>query len=60
MEVLKLTMPRHLSIHIQKFRLKMTAREMMNFVHFFLLMMGDLIPKYEEKIKENSSNQYKQ
>lgn len=33
------------SIHIQKFHLKMTAREMMTFVHFFSLMIGDLIPK---------------
>jgi len=32
-------------IHIQKFHLKMTAREMMTFVHFFSLMIGDIVPK---------------
>ncbi|KAE9522645.1 hypothetical protein AGLY_016950 [Aphis glycines] len=34
------------SIHIQKFHLKMTAREMMTFVHFFLLMIGYIKPKH--------------
>jgi len=30
--------------NIKQFHLKMTAREMMTFVHFFSLMIGDLIP----------------
>lgn len=31
--------------HIKNKRLKMTAREMMNFIHFFPLVVGDLVPE---------------
>ncbi|XP_055626455.1 uncharacterized protein LOC129768690 [Toxorhynchites rutilus septentrionalis] len=34
--------------HLSKFRLKMTAREMMTFIHLFTLMIGDLIPEGNE------------
>lgn len=34
--------------HLNKFHLKMTAREMMCFVHLFPLMIGDLIPEDDE------------
>lgn len=30
--------------HLPKFHLKISARQMMCFVHFFPLMIGDLIP----------------
>ncbi|XP_008185631.1 uncharacterized protein LOC103310138 [Acyrthosiphon pisum] len=36
--------PNITELHLNKFHLKMTAREMMTFVHFFSLMVGDLIP----------------
>jgi len=31
--------------HLNKFHLKMSAREMMTFVYYFSLMIGDLVPK---------------
>lgn len=34
--------------HLSKFHLKMSARQMMSFVHFFPLMIGDLIPDDDE------------
>lgn len=34
--------------HLKKFHLKMSARQMMCFVHFFPLMIGDLIPEDDE------------
>lgn len=34
--------------HIKKFKLKMTASEMMSFVHHFPLMVGDLVPTHDE------------
>jgi len=40
--------PEITELHLSKFRLKMTAREMMTFVHYFSLMIGDLIPIYDE------------
>lgn len=40
--------PEITELQINKFRLKMTAREMMTFVHYFSLMIGDLIPMYDE------------
>jgi len=33
------------TIHLKKFHLKMSAREMMTFVHYFSLIVGDLIPE---------------
>jgi len=36
--------PNITELHLNKFHLKMTAREMMTFVQFFSLMVGDLIP----------------
>lgn len=35
-------------INLQKYHLKMSAREIMTFVHFFPLMVGDLIPENYE------------
>lgn len=35
-------------IHLEKKHLKMSAREVMTFVHFFPLMIGDLIPENDE------------
>jgi len=32
-------------LHLQKHHLKMSAREVMTFVHFFPLMIGDLMPE---------------
>ncbi|XP_050535222.1 uncharacterized protein LOC126902220 [Daktulosphaira vitifoliae] len=40
--------PPILSTHIDSFRLKMSAREMWTFVHFFSLMVGDLVPEDDE------------
>jgi len=40
--------PEITELHLNKCRLKMTAREMMTFVHYFSLMIGDLIPIYDE------------
>lgn len=34
--------------HLQNFHLKMSAREMMTFTHFFPLMVGDLVPENDE------------
>lgn len=34
--------------NLSKFHLKMTAREMMSFVHLFPLMVGDLVPSDDE------------
>lgn len=34
--------------HLHKFHLKMSARQMMCFVHFFSLIIGDLIPENDE------------
>jgi len=34
--------------HLNKCHLKMSAREMMSFIHFFTIMVGDLIPKDDE------------
>ncbi|CAH1736352.1 unnamed protein product [Aphis gossypii] len=34
--------------HLLKFRLKMSAREMMCFIHFLPLMIGDLIPNNDD------------
>lgn len=34
--------------HLKKFHLKMNAREVMNFVHFFPLIIGDLVPNDDE------------
>lgn len=34
--------------HLSKFHLKMSARQIMCFVHFFPLMIGDLIPEDDE------------
>lgn len=34
--------------HLNKFSLKMSAREMMTFVHFFSIIIGDLIPENDE------------
>jgi len=34
--------------HLSKFHLKMSARQMMCFIHFFPLMIGDLIPVDDE------------
>jgi len=34
--------------HLSKFHLKMSARQMMCFVHFFPLIVGDLIPEDDE------------
>lgn len=35
-------------MHINKFNLKMSGREIMTFVHFFSLMNGDLIPEGDD------------
>jgi len=35
-------------LHLQKYHLKMSAREVMTFVHFFPLMIGDLIPENDD------------
>jgi len=35
-------------VHLKKRYLKMSAREIMTFVHFLLLMIGDLIPENDE------------
>lgn len=35
-------------LNLQKYHLKMSAREMMTFVHFFPIMAGDLIPENDE------------
>lgn len=35
-------------LHLQKYHLKMSAREVMTFVHFFPLMVGDLISENDE------------
>lgn len=35
-------------LYLNKFHLKMSAREMMTFVHFFSLMVEDLIPEGDE------------
>lgn len=40
--------PEITSAHLSKFHLKMTAREMMCFMHFFPLMVGDLVPSDDE------------
>jgi len=40
--------PEITEMHLNKFRLKMSAREMMTFVHFFSIMIGDLIPENDE------------
>ncbi|XP_008188545.1 uncharacterized protein LOC103310882, partial [Acyrthosiphon pisum] len=40
--------PPILDSHIKHFRLKMSAKEMWTFVHFFSLMVGDLIPHDDE------------
>lgn len=34
--------------HLNNMRLKMSAREMMTFIHFFPLMIGDLVPENDE------------
>jgi len=34
--------------HLQNFHLKMSAREMMTFTHFFPLMVGDLVPENDD------------
>jgi len=34
--------------HLKKFHLKMSAREMMTFVYYFSLMVGDLVPEDDE------------
>lgn len=34
--------------HLAKFHLKMTAREMMTFIHLFPLMVGDLVPEDDD------------
>ncbi|KAF0764466.1 zinc finger MYM-type protein 1-like [Aphis craccivora] len=34
--------------HLNKYHLKMSAREMMSFIHFFSIMVGDLIPDDDE------------
>lgn len=34
--------------HINNFHLKISAREVMTFVHFFPLMVGDLVPENDE------------
>lgn len=34
--------------HLKNFHLKMNAREVMNFVHFFPLLVGDLVPNDDE------------
>lgn len=34
--------------HLKKFHLKMSAKEMMTFVHFFSIMIGDLISENDE------------
>lgn len=34
--------------HLNKCHLKMSAREMMSFIHFFTIMVGDLIPEDDE------------
>jgi len=33
------------TIHLKNFHLKMSAREMMTFVHYFSLIVGDLVPE---------------
>lgn len=33
--------------HLHKFHLKMLARQIMCFVHFFTLIVGDLIPEHD-------------
>lgn len=40
--------PLILSNHLETFCLKMSAREMWTFVHFFSLMVGDLVPLGDE------------
>jgi len=35
-------------LHLQNNQLKMSAREIMTFIHFFPLMIGDLIPENDE------------
>lgn len=40
--------PEILSNHLESSRLKMSAREMWTFVHFFSLMVGDLVPTDDE------------
>jgi len=40
--------PEITDLHLNKFHLKMSAREMMTFVHFFSLMVGDLVPEGDE------------
>lgn len=37
--------PKITKAHLANFKLKMTAREMLSFVHLFLLMVGDLVPE---------------
>lgn len=34
--------------HLNNFHLKMSAREVMTFIHFFPLMIGDLVPEHDE------------
>lgn len=40
--------PEITAVHLSKFRLKMTAREVMTFMHLFTLMVGDLVPHDDE------------
>lgn len=40
--------PPILDVHLKKFRLKMSAREKWTFIHYFSLMIGDLIPLDDE------------
>jgi len=35
-------------MHLNKFHLKISAKEIMTFVHFFSLMVGDLVPEGDE------------
>lgn len=40
--------PEITDLNLSKLHLKMSAREMMTFVHFFSLMIGDLVPEGDE------------
>lgn len=40
--------PRIKKHHLHMFHLKMSARQMMCFVHFFTLIVGDLIPENDD------------
>lgn len=37
-------LPEIITVHLSQFHLELTAREMISFIHLFLLIIGDLVP----------------